>query len=97
MFSEDGRFVRENMSSDNFVTPSQLAAKYPVSRSTIYSACRAGLVTHFRVPSRKGSKGKYVIRESDFLAWLDRNKHEAGAPAPASATPVTPTFRHLKL
>ncbi len=78
------------------LTPAALAAKYPVSRSTIYSACKDGLLAHYRVPATRGKRGKYLIKEEDFLAWLEGNRHEAGdAPPPAPATP--PKFSHLKL
>ncbi len=77
---------------NDFLTPAQIAKKYPVSRSTIYSACAAGLLSHFRIPSRRGrkGKGKYLIREADFLAWLESNRHEAGA---GEAVPLS----HIKI
>lgn len=61
-----------------FLTPAQIAKKYPVSRSTVYGACTDGLLPHYRVPSRKGARGKVLIKEDDFLAWLESNRHEAG-------------------
>lgn len=64
------------------LTPAQLAEKYPVSKSLIYAACIGGLLTHFRVPATKGARGKYLIDEADFLAWLESNKHEAGQSTP---------------
>lgn len=66
--------------TDSLLTPSQLAKKYPVSRSTIYSACQDGLLSFYRLPSKKGTRGKYLIRESDFVVWLESNRHEAGEP-----------------
>lgn len=54
-----------------FLTPAQICAKYPVSRSTIYAACRSGLLAHYRVPARKGAKGKYLIKEEDLSTWLE--------------------------
>jgi excisionase family DNA binding protein len=79
----------------NLLTPAQLAKKYPISRSTIYSACQGGLLPFYRVPARNGAKGKYLIDEADFLAWLARNRHEAGASVPPDR-PVKPqVFRHL--
>ena len=54
-----------------FWTPKELSEEYPVSRSTIYGACRAGLIRHYRVPSGRGKKGKLLVREVDFLAWLE--------------------------
>ena len=61
-----------------FLTPSQLVTKYPVSRSTIYSACQDGLLAFYRIPAKRGKRGKYLIKECDFLAWLEENRHEAG-------------------
>ncbi len=69
---------------DELLTPAQLAKKYPVSRSTLYSACADGLLAHYRLPAKKKSRGKYLIKLSDFLAWLEANRHEAGARAGAS-------------
>jgi excisionase family DNA binding protein len=60
------------------MTPKQLAAKYPVSRSTIYSACQSRLLTFHRVPAKRGKRGKYLIDEEDFLKWLQDHRHEAG-------------------
>lgn len=54
-----------------FLTPTQISALYPVSRSTIYAACQSGFLAHYRVPARKGAKGKYLIKEEDLLAWLE--------------------------
>ena len=59
----------------NLMTPAQLAEKYPVSRSTIYAACRTGL-PHYRVPAKKGKRGKYLIKEDEFLVWLETNRYE---------------------
>ena len=84
----------------NLLTPAQLADKYPVSRSMIYSACQEGLLPHYRVPAKRGARGKYLIAESDFLAWLESNRHESDDEAGASSTPrppkVTPQ-KHLTL
>ena len=46
------------------------AERYPLSLSTLYSAMQEGLLPYYRVPSRRGARGKYLIREADFLAWL---------------------------
>ena len=64
---------------DVLLTPVQLAKKFPVSRSSIYSACQDGLLSHYRVPAKRGKKGKYLIKLADFEAWLESNRHEAGA------------------
>lgn len=54
-----------------FWTPAALAKEYPVSKSLIYAACKSGLLVHYRVPSGRGKKGKYLIAEKDFLCWLE--------------------------
>ena len=60
----------------NLLTIAQLTLKYPVSKSTLYSACQEGLLPHYRIPAKKGAKGKYLIKLADFLAWLESNRHE---------------------
>jgi excisionase family DNA binding protein len=63
--------------TDDMLTPKQLAKQYPVSRSTIYSACQEGLLPHYRLAATRGARGKYLIKRGDFLAWLEANRHEA--------------------
>lgn len=63
--------------ADDFLTPAQLAAQYPISLSTIYAACQDGL-PHYRIAAKKGKRGKYLIRRADFLAWLEGNRREGG-------------------
>ena len=62
----------------SFLTPAQIADQYPVSKSTIYSACQDGLLPHYRLPARRGRRGKYLIKVADFLAWLEAHRREAG-------------------
>ena len=62
---------------ESFLTPAQLAEKYPISRSTLYSACQEGLLPHYRIPAKRGSRGKYIVKESEFLAWLEANRQES--------------------
>jgi excisionase family DNA binding protein len=87
----------------DLLTPAQLAAKYPVSLSTLYSACKDGLIPHYRVPARKGrkGKGKYLIKEEDFVAWLEKNKlggeEEKQAPPPTPVTTPRPRPLHIRL
>lgn len=71
-------------------TPAQLAATYPVSRSGLYAACVDGLLPHYRIPSKSGKRGKYLISEADFLAWLESNRHEGGAGASVPLVHITP-------
>jgi hypothetical protein len=28
------------------------------------------------VPSRKGARGKYLVKESEFLAWLESHRRD---------------------
>jgi excisionase family DNA binding protein len=63
-----------------FLTPAQIAAAYPVSKSTIYGACQNGLLPHYRVPARKGARGKYLVKEEDLLAWLESLRVEGCGP-----------------
>jgi excisionase family DNA binding protein len=79
------------------LSPADISTRYSVSRSTTYAACRSGMLAHYRVPSKKGVKGKYLIKESDLLAWLETLKSSGSAsppsaPAPASSrsVPVSP-------
>lgn len=65
--------------SDTYLTPLQISKKYPVSRSTLYEACQDGL-PHYRVPARRGKRGKYLIKESDFLLWLESFRREGAYP-----------------
>jgi Helix-turn-helix domain len=63
-----------------FLTPADIAGNYPVSRSALYAACRDGLLPYYRVPSRKGARGKYLIKEEDLLAWLESLRIEGCGP-----------------
>jgi excisionase family DNA binding protein len=85
------------VSGDELRTPAQLAKEYPVSKSTIYSACQDGLLPHYRVPSRKGVRGKYLIKLADFLAWLESNRKAGGASLPREPKVTPPAFEPLKL
>lgn len=63
----------------NILTPAQLVKKYPVvSRSLIYAACLSGTLPHYRLTAKQGRRGKYAIKEDDFLAWLETNRRESG-------------------
>ncbi|MDB5306079.1 MAG: hypothetical protein JWO38_281 [Gemmataceae bacterium] len=64
---------------EEFLTPAQLAKRFPIARSSVYAACQAGLLTHYRLPAKKGARGKYLVKLSDFVAWLESNRHDAGA------------------
>ena len=80
------------------LTPAEVAAKYAIGLSTVYAASRSGGLSHYRVPSKTGARGKYLFRESDVTAWIE--SHRAGAvPATpsASASSIQPagTFSEL--
>lgn len=79
----------------DFLTPAEIVKRHPwVSRSTLYGAMKAGFLPHYRVPSKRGARGKYLLKESEFLAWVESTRQvAAGAPAP----PATPRLRHLTL
>jgi hypothetical protein len=70
----------------DMLTPRVVEKRYSVSRSTLYAACRTGQLPHYRVPARKGGRGKYLFRPADVLSWLDALRVD-GAVAPAPATP----------
>lgn len=70
----------------DMLTPRVVEKRYSVSRSTLYAACRTGQLPHYRVPARKGGRGKYLFRPTDVLNWLDALRVD-GAVAPAPATP----------
>jgi hypothetical protein len=83
--------------SPEMLSPAEIDAKYSISRSTVYAACRAGMLPHYRVPAKKGARGKYLVREVDFLAWLETLKPagqvmspSASAPASSHPAPVSP-------
>jgi excisionase family DNA binding protein len=67
------------------LTIAQVAMKYPVSKSLLYSACQEGLLPHYRVAGKKGCRGKYLLKEEDVLAWLESQRHDTTQPASASA------------
>lgn len=70
----------------DMLTPRVVEKRYSVSRSTLYAACRTGQLPHYRVPARKGGRGKYLFRPTDVLNWLDALRVD-GAVTPAPATP----------
>ena len=71
------------------LTPGQVAAAFPVGRSTVYAACRAGRLTHLRVPATTGAKGKYLIREPDLLAWFESLRVGPANPTPSHSAPAS--------
>jgi hypothetical protein len=65
-----------------------VAARFSLSRSTVYAACRSGLLAHYRVPSTKGVRGKYLVKQADLLAWLETLK-SAGESVPSVSAPAS--------
>lgn len=59
------------VSTPEMLSPSMIAIRFGISRSTVYIASRAGQLPHYRVPARKGARGKYLFREADVIAWLE--------------------------
>src|SRR5687767_8792759 len=77
---EGSRYLSRSgtVAEHDFLSPASLVKKYTfVTRSALYAAMKDGLLPFYRLPSRKGARGKYLIKESEFLAWLEGNRHEA--------------------
>ena len=70
------------------LSPARITRRFDVSRSTVYAACRSGLLPHYRVPARQGARGKYLIKEADLQAWLETLK-SAGTPPPVASAPAS--------
>ena len=65
------------MAVPDFRTPAQLAEKYTwTSRSAIYGAMKDGLLPYYRFPSGKGKKGKLLVKEAEFLAFVESTRTE---------------------
>jgi excisionase family DNA binding protein len=78
------------------LTIAQVAMKYPVSKSLLYSACQEGLLPHYRVAGKKGCRGKYLLKEEDVVAWIEAQWHDDGASVPLPVVTPQPS-RHLQL
>lgn len=74
--------------ADVFLTPKQISEQYPVGLSAVYAACTHGGLAHYRLPAASGRPGKYLVRQSDFLAWLEGCR--AGTPNPVTPPTATP-------
>ena len=55
------------------MTPEEASARGRVSVSLIYAWCKAGALPHYRL-GRAGKRGKIVIDEGDFDAFLEQMK-----------------------
>src|SRR5205807_319826 len=51
------------------LTPAECAERARSSVSLVYAWCRAGVLTHYRL-GRPGKRGRIVIDEQDFEAFL---------------------------
>jgi hypothetical protein len=71
------------------MSPGDITAKYAISRSTVYAACQSGLLDHYRVPARRGAKGKYLIREADLVGWLESLKNATASPTSSASAPAS--------
>jgi hypothetical protein len=92
----DGPFKRWPV--PDFLTPAEIVGKYPVvSLSLLYAALKSGAIPHYRLRTRKSTRGKYAVRECDFLSWLEgqRVTGSPGPSAPASSGPPASTFSEL--
>lgn len=56
----------------DLLTPKEVAARFRLSRETVYDACRNSLLRHYRLQSDPGRRGKLLIREADVRDWLGR-------------------------
>ena len=55
------------------MTPEEASTRGRVSVSLIYAWCKAGALPHYRL-GRAGKRGKIVIDEGDFDAFLEQMK-----------------------
>lgn len=78
----------EVVPSPAMLSPAKISTEYLISRSTVYAACRSGMLPHYRVPAKKGARGKYLVKEVDLLAWLETLK-SAGESSPSASGPAS--------
>ncbi len=73
------------------LTIKQAAARAGVSSSLVYAWCAAGILPHYRF-GRKGRRGRILIDETEFKAFLATCRQE-GRPHVAPM----PELRHIQL
>lgn len=73
------------------LTPKQVAERLGVSDSLIYEWCSEGTLPHYRF-GRKGRRGRILIAEAEFEAFLASCRQER-RPGP----PPLPNLRHIRL
>src|SRR5205823_919053 len=76
------------------LNPKQIAASAGVSVQLVYAWCAAGVLKHFRLGT-PGRRGKIVIDERDWVAFLESRSVGTTTATPFASTP--PTLKHLKL
>jgi excisionase family DNA binding protein len=73
------------------LTPKQAAERLGVSDSLIYEWCAEGVLPHYRF-GRKGRRGRILIDETEFAAFLASCRQEGRQ----GAAPM-PELRHIQL
>ncbi|HLN26917.1 MAG TPA: helix-turn-helix domain-containing protein [Gemmataceae bacterium] len=74
------------------LTPKQAAARIGVSDSLIYEWCSNGALPHYRFGRNVGKRGKILIEETEFEAFLARCRQEGRQ----DAAPLPP-LKHIKM
>jgi excisionase family DNA binding protein len=72
------------------LTPKQAAERIGVSDSLIYEWCTSGLLAHYRF-GRPGRRGKILIEEAEFDAFLASRRQEARPQT------ESPPLKHINL
>jgi len=82
--------------SAQFLTPKMLAERTGTSRSLIYAWCETGELAHVRLGAA-GRRGKIVISEDDWTAFLAARRVEGTAVRTGAPNRPGPEFKHLKV
>lgn len=77
-------------------TVKQLAALAGVSASLIYGWCETGQLPHVRLGAA-GRRGKIMIAEADWVAFLAARRVEGLVPRPVTRAGAPRPFKHVKL
>ena len=73
------------------LTVKQVAERLGVSESLVYEWCSEGVLPHYRF-GRKGRRGKILIDETEFDAFLAGCRQEG-----RQDTATMPELRHIQL
>lgn len=77
MKNEKGKIMSEHSDTEKLLTIKQLCQEYPcISKSMLYQWTESRELTHYRLGGR-GRRGRIVIDESDFIAFLASRRIEA--------------------